>query len=438
MRRESYIKGSSARKHFRNIKTQELQNKPLLSTTKPQETAILVGLISQKQNAEKTKEYLDELAFLAETSGVKTMKVFVQRLNYADQKTFVGKGKLEEIQTWITINPVDTIIFDDELSPSQVRNLEKAFENIKVLDRSLLILNIFSQRAQSDQAKRQVELAQYKYLLPRLTRMWSHLSKQKGGIGMRGPGEKELETDKRIVQDRIALLKEKLEKIDKQSATRRKERNQLVRVALVGYTNVGKSTLMQKLAKTEVFAENKLFATIDSTVRKMVLGNIPFLITDTVGFIRKLPTTLIESFKSTLDEIRDADILLHVVDISHDSFEEQIDVVNATLADINAKDKPTVIIFNKLDQYRPLSVEGLDRHLATEEDLKINLERLKTGYLQKNAENVVFISATKNENITELRDVIFKLVKEKHFLIYPNWDAAKNVFYEWQDETEVN
>ncbi|MCF8323535.1 GTPase HflX [Lacihabitans sp. CS3-21] len=415
-----------------------MQNKPLLSTTKPQETAILVGLISQKQNAEKTKEYLDELAFLAETSGVKTMKVFVQRLNYADQKTFVGKGKLEEIQTWITINPVDTIIFDDELSPSQVRNLEKAFENIKVLDRSLLILNIFSQRAQSDQAKRQVELAQYKYLLPRLTRMWSHLSKQKGGIGMRGPGEKELETDKRIVQDRIALLKEKLEKIDKQSATRRKERNQLVRVALVGYTNVGKSTLMQKLAKTEVFAENKLFATIDSTVRKMVLGNIPFLITDTVGFIRKLPTTLIESFKSTLDEIRDADILLHVVDISHDSFEEQIDVVNATLADINAKDKPTVIIFNKLDQYRPLSVEGLDRHLATEEDLKINLERLKTGYLQKNAENVVFISATKNENITELRDVIFKLVKEKHFLIYPNWDAAKNVFYEWQDETEVN
>ena len=415
-----------------------MQNKPLLSTTKPQETAILVGLISQKQNAEKTKEYLDELAFLAETSGVKTMKVFVQRLNYADQKTFVGKGKLEEIQTWISINPVDTIIFDDELSPSQVRNLEKAFENIKVLDRSLLILNIFSQRAQSDQAKRQVELAQYKYLLPRLTRMWSHLSKQKGGIGMRGPGEKELETDKRIVQDRIALLKEKLEKIDKQSATRRKERNQLVRVALVGYTNVGKSTLMQKLAKTEVFAENKLFATIDSTVRKMVLGNIPFLITDTVGFIRKLPTTLIESFKSTLDEIRDADILLHVVDISHDSFEEQIDVVNATLADINAKDKPTVIIFNKLDQFRPLSVEGLDRHLATEEDLKINLERLKTGYLQKNAENVVFISATKNENITELRDVIFKLVKEKHFLIYPNWDAAKNVFYEWQDETEVN
>ena len=407
------------------------------STEKPQETAILVGLISQKQNAEKTKEYLEELAFLAETSGVKTMKVFVQRLNFADQKTFVGKGKLEEIQTWIKINPVDTIIFDDELSPSQVRNLEKAFEEKKVLDRSLLILNIFSQRAQSDQAKRQVELAQYKYLLPRLTRMWSHLSKQKGGIGMRGPGEKELETDKRIVQDRIAFLKDKLEKIDKQSATRRKERDRLVRVALVGYTNVGKSTLMQKLAKTEAFAENKLFATIDSTVRKVVLGNIPFLLTDTVGFIRKLPTTLVESFKSTLDEIREADILIHVVDISHSSFEEQIDVVNTTLADIEAKDKPTILVFNKLDKYEPESNEGLDKHLATEEDLRINLERLKTGYLQKNAENVVFMSAVNNENMAEMRDVLFKLVKEKHFLIYPNWDAAKNVFYEWQDELET-
>ncbi|MCP9768798.1 GTPase HflX [Lacihabitans sp. LS3-19] len=413
-------------------------NKQLNSTEKPQETAILVGLISQKQNAEKTKEYLEELAFLAETSGVKTLKVFVQRLNYADQKTFVGKGKLEEIQTWIKINPVDTIIFDDELSPSQVRNLEKAFEEIKVMDRSLLILNIFSQRAQSDQAKRQVELAQYKYLLPRLTRMWSHLSKQKGGIGMRGPGEKELETDKRIVQDRIAFLKDKLEKIDKQSATRRKERDRLVRVALVGYTNVGKSTLMQKLAKTEAFAENKLFATIDSTVRKVVLGNIPFLLTDTVGFIRKLPTTLVESFKSTLDEIREADILIHVVDISHGSFEEQIDVVNTTLAEINAKDKPTILVFNKLDQYEPESNEGLDKHLATEEDLRINLERLKTGYLQKNAENVVFMSAVNNENMAEMRDVLFKLVKEKHFLIYPNWDAAKNVFYEWQDESELN
>jgi len=393
----------------------------------------LVGLISQKQNAEKTKEYLNELAFLAETSGVETVKVFVQRLNYADQRTFVGKGKLEEIQTWITIHPVDTIIFDDELSPSQVRNLEQAFENIKVLDRSLLILNIFSQRAQTDQAKRQVELAQYKYLLPRLTRMWSHLSKQKGGIGMRGPGEKELETDKRIVQDRIALLKEKLEKIDKQSATRRKERDRLVRVSLVGYTNVGKSTLMTRLAKSEVFAENKLFATIDSTVRKVVLGHIPFLLTDTVGFIRKLPTTLIESFKSTLDEIREADILIHVVDISHASFEEQIDVVNTTLAEIGAGDKSTIIVFNKLDRFEPESEEGLDKHLATEEDLIKNLARLKNSYLKKG--DVVFISATENSNISELRDVLMRLVKLKHFAIYPNWDADKNSLYDWQGET---
>lgn len=393
----------------------------------------MVGLISQKQNAEKTKEYLNELAFLAETSGVETVKVFVQRLNFADQKTFVGKGKLEEIQTWITINPVDTIIFDDELSPSQVRNLEQAFENIKVLDRSLLILNIFSQRAQTDQAKRQVELAQYKYLLPRLTRMWSHLSKQKGGIGMRGPGEKELETDKRIVQDRIALLKEKLEKIDKQSATRRKERDRLVRVSLVGYTNVGKSTLMTRLAKSEVFAENKLFATIDSTVRKVVLGHIPFLLTDTVGFIRKLPTTLIESFKSTLDEIRDADILIHVVDISHPSFEEQIDVVNTTLADIGAGDKSTITVFNKLDLFEPESEEGLDKHLATEEDLKKNLERLKNSYLKKG--DVVFVSATQNSNMAELRDVLMNLVKIKHFVIYPNWDADKNMLYDWQGES---
>lgn len=413
-------------------------NKTSNSTLKPQETAVLVGLISQKQNAEKTKEYLDELAFLAETSGVKTVKVFVQRLNYADQKTFVGKGKLEEIKTFITINPVDTIIFDDELSPSQVRNLEMAFENIKVLDRSLLILNIFSQRAQTDQAKRQVELAQYKYILPRLTRMWTHLSKQKGGIGMRGPGEKELETDKRIVQDRMSLLKEKLEKIDKQWAIRRNGRDRLVRVSLVGYTNVGKSTVMKRLSKTEVFAENKLFATIDSTVRKVVLGNIPFLLTDTVGFIRKLPTTLIESFKSTLDEIREADILIHVVDISHNAFEEQIDVVNTTLGEIEASDKPTILVFNKLDQFQPESVEGLDKHLATEEDLRINLEKLKDGYLKKNAKNVVFISALDNKNIAELREVLVHLVQEKHFQIYPNWDATINTMYDWQGETNEN
>lgn len=409
-------------------------NTPLVSTEKKQESAVLVGLISQKQNAEKTKEYLDELAFLAETSGIETKKIFVQRLQYPDQKTFVGKGKLEEIITYVSINPVDTIIFDDELSPSQVRNIEKAFGDKKILDRPLLILNIFAQRAQTDQAKRQVELAQYKYILPRLTRMWTHLTKQKGGnANMRGPGEKELETDKRIVQDRIAFLKEKLEKIDKQSMTRRKERDRLVRVALVGYTNVGKSTLMKRLAKTEVFAENKLFATIDSTVRKVVIGQIPFLLTDTVGFIRKLPTTLVESFKSTLDEIRDADILVHVVDISHSSFEEQIEIVNTTLAQINASDKETILVFNKLDLFEPESEEGLDKHLATEEDLKSNLKRIKASYEKKGTQKVVFISAQNNENIAELRKTLFESISEKHFKIYPNWDSSINALYEWQE-----
>ncbi len=407
-------------------------NTPLISTAKKKEKTILVGLITLNQNVEKTREYLDELEFLAKTAGAETIKKFTQRLNYADQKTFVGKGKLEEIQTWILDNPVDSIIFDDDLSPSQVRNLENAFKETKVLDRSLLILNIFSQRAKTDQAKRQVELAQYQYLFPRLTRMWSHLSRQKGGIGMRGPGEKELETDKRIVQDRIAFLKKKLEGIDKQSMVRRKERSRLVRVALVGYTNVGKSTLMNTLAKVDVFAENKLFATIDSTVRKLTIGNIPFLLTDTVGFIRKLPTTLIESFKSTLDEIREADILVHVVDIAHKAFEEQIEVVIKTLAEIGAGDKPMVLVFNKLDSYQPESEEGLDDHLATEEDLEKNLERLKNSYLNDNTANVVFISAEKKINIEELRNVLLKLVTEKHFDIYPNWDPTQNPMYDWQ------
>lgn len=412
-------------------------NTPLISTRKKQETAVLIGIITREQNQEKTREYLDELDFLAQTSGIQTMKTFVQRLNSPDQRTFVGKGKLEQIKTWILDNPVDTLIFDDELSPSQVRNLEQEFIDKKILDRSLLILNIFSQRAKSDQAKKQVELAQYKYLLPRLTRMWSHLSKQKGGVGMRGPGEKELETDKRIVKDRIALLTEKLAKIDKQAATRRKQRDRMVRVALVGYTNVGKSTIMRKLSKSEVFAENKLFATIDSTVRKMVLGYIPFLLTDTVGFIRKLPTTLVESFKSTLDEIREADILVHVVDISHPSFEEQIEIVNHTLAEIGALDKPVLLVFNKLDQYQPDSEEGLDKHLATDKDLKISLERLKSGYLAKNAKFVVFISAEKNENIDTLRNKLLEMVREKHIGIFPNWDPQKNELYDWQNQEET-
>jgi GTP-binding protein HflX len=409
----------------------------MIDTHKQPETAVLVALITQKQTADQTKEYLDELAFLAETSGVKTIKSFTQKLDRPDTRTFVGKGKLEEIQTFILDNPVDTVIFDDDLTPAQVRNLEAEFKEIKVLDRSLLILNIFSMRAQTAQSRVQVELAQYQYLYPRLTRMWTHLSRQKGGAGMRGPGEKELETDRRIVKDRIAFLKEKLSKIDKQSVTRRKERDRLVRVALVGYTNVGKSTLMRTMAKTDVFAENKLFATVDSTVRKVTLGNIPFLLTDTVGFIRKLPTTLIEAFKSTLDEVREADILVHVVDVSHPLFEEQIEVVNATLADIKAADKPMVLVFNKMDQFNPRK-EWQEQPAAAgteyfEEDShevltipadvqrKTALEYLKKTYLAQKADHVVFISAQTGENIGTLRDLLYSLVKEKHYYIYPNW-----------------
>ncbi|WP_266364700.1 GTPase HflX [Tellurirhabdus rosea] len=398
----------------------------MIDTHKQPETAVLVALVTQKQSPEKTQEYLEELAFLAETSGIQTVKAFVQKLDRPDTRTFVGKGKLEEIQTFIAANPVDTIIFDDDLTPSQVRNLEQAFQEIKVLDRSLLILNIFSMRAQTAQARVQVELAQYQYMYPRLTRMWTHLSRQKGGVGMRGPGEKELETDRRIVQDRIAFLKEKLAKIDKQNVTRRKERDRLVRVSLVGYTNVGKSTLMRTLAKADVFAENKLFATVDSTVRKVVLGNIPFLLSDTVGFIRKLPTTLIEAFKSTLDEVREADVLLHVVDVSHPSFEEHIEVVDSILTEIGAGEKPTILVFNKMDQFEPR-----DEWMHDEDDFDDNipvavrrqsaLAYLKKTYLARKAENVVFISAEKRDNLDELRDILYKLVREKHYTIYPNW-----------------
>lgn len=408
----------------------------MFDTHKPHETAVLVALITQKQTAEQTKDYLNELAFLAETSGVKTVKSFTQKLEHPDNRTFVGKGKLEEIQTFILDNPVDCIIFDDDLTPSQVRNLEDSFKEIKVLDRSLLILNIFSMRAQTAQSRVQVELAQYQYMYPRLTRMWSHLTSQKGGVGMRGPGEKELETDRRIVKDRIAFLKEKLAKIDKQSVTRRKERDRLVRVALVGYTNVGKSTLMRTMAKTDVFAENKLFATVDSTVRKVTLGNIPFLLTDTVGFIRKLPTMLIESFKSTLDEVREADILVHVVDVSHPNFEEQIEVVNATLADIKAADKPMVLVFNKMDQFSPKDSWTEKAELPEEDEVfngaeevlipidvrrKTALEYLKKTYLSQKADYVAFISAETGENVGELRELLYALVKEKHYFIYPNW-----------------
>ncbi|WP_028664029.1 GTPase HflX [Runella zeae] len=399
----------------------------MISTAKKQETAVLVAVTTQRQTAEQTQEYLEELAFLASTLGVQTIKTFTQKLEYPDNRTFVGKGRLEDIKIFVTDNPVDMIIFDDELIPSQVRNLEAEFKDIKVLDRSLLILDIFAMRAQTAQAKTQVELAQYQYMYPRLTRMWTHLSRQKGGVGMRGPGEKELETDRRIVKDRIAFLKEKLEKIDKQSITRRKERSRLVRVALVGYTNVGKSTLMRRLAKADVFAENKLFATVDSTVRKVVLDNIPFLLTDTVGFIRKLPTTLIESFKSTLDEVREADVLLHVVDISHPSFEEQIEIVNQTLTEIKAADKPTVLVFNKIDAYHPKEeafdevVENEGVEVVIQQTKALSLEKLKKSYLTGKADHVVFVSAQNKENLDELRTKVFELVKSKHFMIYPNW-----------------
>lgn len=399
----------------------------MISTAKKQETAVLVAVTTQRQTAEQTQEYLEELAFLASTLGVQTIKTFTQKLEYPDNRTFVGKGRLEDIKIFVTDNPVDMIIFDDELIPSQVRNLEAEFKDIKVLDRSLLILDIFAMRAQTAQAKTQVELAQYQYMYPRLTRMWTHLSRQKGGVGMRGPGEKELETDRRIVKDRIAFLKEKLEKIDKQSITRRKERSRLVRVALVGYTNVGKSTLMRRLAKADVFAENKLFATVDSTVRKVVLDNIPFLLTDTVGFIRKLPTTLIESFKSTLDEVREADVLLHVVDISHSSFEEQIEIVNQTLTEIKAADKPTVLVFNKIDAYHPKEeafdevVENEGVEVVIQQTKVLSLEKLKKSYLTGKADHVVFVSAQNKENLDELRTKVFELVKSKHFMIYPNW-----------------
>jgi GTP-binding protein HflX len=401
------------------------------STEKKQETAVLVAVSRQKQSVSQTKEYLDELAFLVSTLGVETTHTFTQNLEKPDSRTYVGSGKLQEIKTFIAAEPVDMVVFDDDLSPAQVRNLEAAFEEseVKVLDRSLLILDIFAMRAKTAQAKTQVELAQYQYVYPRLTNMWTHLSKQKGGVGMRGPGEKELETDRRIINDRIALLKEKLRKIDRQSTTRRKERDQLVRVALVGYTNVGKSTLMRRLAKADVFAENKLFATVDSTVRKVSVGNIPYLLTDTVGFIRKLPTTLIESFKSTLDEVREADILIHVVDISHPGFEEQMEVVSTTLAEIGAADKPMIIVFNKIDLYEQPeeTAESEDWQEVTEATTTKRLpmdrliEQLRKSYHASKAEHVVFVSAEHSENMGELRRHLVALVRDKHFVIYPNW-----------------
>lgn len=402
----------------------------LHSTGEEQETAVLVALTSQKQNALQTAEYLSELAFLASTSGVLTLHSFTQNLAKPDSKTYVGKGKFEDIMAYVIDKGVDMIIFDDDLSPSQVRNIEYAIElygkEIKVLDRSLLILNIFAQRAQTLQARTQVELAQYQYMLPRLTRMWSHLSKQRGGVGMRGPGEKELETDRRIANDRIAFLKEKLEAIDRQSFTQRKNRDRMVRVSLVGYTNVGKSTLMRKLSKADVFAENKLFATVDSTVRKVSWEGIPFLLTDTVGFIRKLPTLLIESFKSTLDEVREADVLLHIVDISHPNFEEQIEVVHSILNEMGAGDKPTILVFNKIDLFPVEEVYFEGAAVNEEGDPELSkVDRvtafLKRSHWQLEQPKTVFISAEQKSNLPELREMILNLIKDKHFQIFPNW-----------------
>ena len=375
--------------------------------------AVLVSVFGRMQTKEKAIEYLEELEFLASTLGVVTVKHFMQNLDKPDPKTFVGKGKLEEIKAYVEHHDIDMIIFDDDLASSHVKNLDRAVKDRLIIDRSLLILQIFTKRAQTAQSRTQVELAQYQYMLPRLTNLWTHHSRQRGGIGMRGPGESELETDKRIIRDKITLLKQKLDKIEKQSNVRRKSRDSMVRVALVGYTNVGKSTIMQMLSKSEVFAENKLFATVDSTVRKVVWFNIPFLLTDTVGFIRKLPTTLIESFKSTLAEIVEADILLHIVDISHESFEEHIEVVNTTLKEIGAADKPAVLVFNKIDAFEDKDYPPFEEHPPA------TIDEWKETYMGKEYE-AIFISAIKKENIEELRKALFQKVSDEYYRIYPN------------------
>lgn len=378
---------------------------------------MLVAVSKPGQTDIQTTEYLDELEFLALTAGAVTLKRFVQKLDHPEPRTYVGKGKLEEISAFIKANEIQIAIFDDELSPSQIRNVEKV-TGCRILDRTNLILDIFARRARTAQARTQVELAQYQYLLPRLTGMWTHLEKQRGGIGLRGPGETEIETDRRVIRDKLSRLKDKLKEIDKQNFTRRKSRENLVRVALVGYTNVGKSTIMNSLSKSDVFAENKLFATLDTTVRKVVLETIPFLLSDTVGFIRKLPHNLVESFRSTLDEVREADLLLHVVDISHPNFEEQIAVVNQTLLELKASDKPVLMVFNKIDAYTYIQKEADDLTPAVKENM--SLEELKLSWMAKANAPAIFISAAKNENINELRAKIVEMVREKHLRIYPN------------------
>lgn len=379
------------------------------------EKAVLVGLIMPNQPESRLKEYLDELEFLVMTAGGETIKRFVQKVDRPNTATFVGKGKAEEIGEYVKAAEADMIVFDDELTPTQVKNLERMFEGVKVLDRTTLILDIFASRAQTAHAKTQVQLAQLQYLLPRLTRMWTHLERQKGGIGMRGPGESQIESDRRAIQHTISLLRDKLRTIDRVMATQRKSRGNMVRVALVGYTNVGKSTIMRLLSKSEVYADNKLFATLDTTVRKVTIENLPFLLSDTVGFIRKLPTRLIESFKSTLDEVREADILLHVVDISHPNYEEQINVVKKTLDDIQALDKPVILVFNKIDAYEN---EAANDYELEGENQKMSLAELKKTYMALENSPCVFISAIEKDNIEELKtmlyDIAIKVQKEKY------------------------
>ena len=381
------------------------------------EKAILIGLITPDTSPEQVYEYLDELAFLAETAGAKPIRNFTQRLKHPDTTTFLGKGKIEEVRIYAQEHCIELIIFDDDLSPSQIRNIQKIFEHCKIIDRSNLILDIFASRAQTAQARTQVELAQYEYLLPRLTGMWTHLERQKGGIGMRGPGETQIESDRRIIKDKIALLKKKLDKIDKQSFTRRKGRADMIRVALVGYTNAGKSTLMNKLAKSDIFAENKLFATLDTTVRKVVVKNLPFLLSDTVGFIRKLPHQLVESFKSTLDEVRESDLLIHVVDISNPNFEDQIKIVNSTISEIGASNKPMLIIFNKIDAYTFIKKDEDDLTDVLKENL--SLEDLKKTWMANLDSESLFISALNKTNFEDLRERLYLRVKELHIKRYP-------------------
>lgn len=392
------------------------------------ERTVLVGLITQRQNEAKVGEYLDELEFLADTAGAEVVCRFTQKLEYPNPRTFVGQGKLAELREYVEKNDIGMVIFDDDLSTKQIANIEKELQ-VKILDRSSLILDIFAKRAQTATAKTQVELAQYQYLLPRLTRMWTHLERQRGGIGMRGPGETQIETDRRIILNRISLLKQELAAIDRQKAVQRKNRGKLTRVALVGYTNVGKSTLMNLLSKSDVFAENKLFATLDTTVRKVVIDNLPFLLTDTVGFIRKLPTHLVDSFKSTLDEVREADILVHVVDISHPNFEEQIEVVDRTLREVcNGADKPMLLVFNKIDAFTCKPKD--DDDLTPRQRCNITLDELKASWMAKMKDNCVFISAKKGTNIDELKARLYTMAREIHLTRFPYND----LLYEHYEE----